>query len=169
MRAEALHLVAKDESDGPFLADLFLQTRRGSFAALGWDEASLGALLRSQFEIREAQYRTAFPNALTRKILVDGEAVGRVDTARSEGRLHIIDLAVTPAAQGQGTGSAALRLVLDEADEAGLVADLHVEALNPARRLYGRAGFTERSDDGVYVFLEREPAPLLNHSSRRSA
>jgi hypothetical protein len=34
---------------------------------------------------------------------------------------------------------------------------VHVEALNPARRLYDRLGFTVADDKGVYVLLERLP------------
>ena len=168
MRSDAFHLVATDGSDEPFLAELFFQTRRGTFEPLGWDEPRLRALLASQHTIREAQYKAQFPEATLRKVVVDGVPVGRVDTVRKDGRLHLIDLAVLPSAQGKGLGSAVLGKVLEEADAAGLGMDLHVEVINPARRLYARAGFVEKQDDGVYLFMEREPAPL-NQPSRRSA
>jgi len=165
MRDATLSLEAVDGNDGPFLFDLFFQTRRGAFAPLGWDEGRLRGLLRSQYDLREAQYRDQFPGASTKKILVGGEAAGRVDTAEEDGRLHIIDFAVMPGAQGRGAGSGVLRGILEKADAAGLVADLHVEAANPARRLYARFGFVERSN----LFMERQPAAPSAEQDRRLA
>ncbi|HTL97929.1 MAG TPA: GNAT family N-acetyltransferase, partial [Holophagaceae bacterium] len=115
------------------------------------------------------QYRDQFPGASTKKILVGGEAAGRVDTAEEDGRLHIIDFAVMPGAQGRGAGSGVLRGILEKADAAGLVADLHVEAANPARRLYARFGFVERSGDGINLFMERQPAAPSAEQDRRLA
>jgi predicted GNAT family acetyltransferase len=48
--------------------------------------------------------------------------------------------------------------VLAEADAAGKRVTIHVERLNPARRLYERLGFSVAEDKGVYLFLERLPA-----------
>lgn len=169
MRDDALRLEAVDGSDDPFLFDLFFQTRRGMFAPLGWDEDQLKGLLRSQYEIRQAQYRIQHPGATTEKICADGAAVGRLDTAQEGGRLHIIDVAVAPGVQGRGIGSSVLQQLLEEADASNLVADLHVETTNPARRLYERLGFVERSGDGINLFMERQPAVPSAESIRRFA
>ena len=47
--------------------------------------------------------------------------------------------------------------MLAEADAAGKRVTIHVEPLNPARRLYDRLGFAVAEDQGVYVLLERLP------------
>jgi ribosomal protein S18 acetylase RimI-like enzyme len=38
---------------------------------------------------------------------------------------------------------------------------IHVEANNPARRLYERLGFRSVADHGVYLLLERAPVESL--------
>ena len=51
-------------------------------------------------------------------------------------------------------------LVHAAAGAAGKPVRMHVERFNPARRLYGRLGFREIADKGVYLLLEWQPGSL---------
>jgi len=59
-----------------------------------------------------------------------------------------------PDHRGAGIGGAILRSLLAEAAAAGKPVRIHVERLNPARRLYERLGFLPVADKGVYVMME---------------
>jgi predicted GNAT family acetyltransferase len=50
--------------------------------------------------------------------------------------------------------------MLAAAGAAGKPVRMHVERFNPARRLYGRLGFREIADKGVYLLLEWQPGSL---------
>jgi len=82
-------------------------------------------------------------------------AAGRVDTDWGPDALHLVDIALLPAFQSKGIGGRVLAGLIEEAAARGLPMDLHVEAENPARRLYRRLGFEERGGDGVYLFMVR--------------
>jgi ribosomal protein S18 acetylase RimI-like enzyme len=66
----------------------------------------------------------------------------------------LIDISLVPAARGAGLGGAILADLIAAAGAAGKRVTLHVERLNPARRLYVRHGFTLVSDKGIYLEME---------------
>ena len=68
-----------------------------------------------------------------------------------------MDIALLPEHRGAGIGSAVLRGLLAEAAAAGKPVRIHVERLNPARRLYERLGFAPIEDKGVYYLMEWRP------------
>jgi GNAT superfamily N-acetyltransferase len=63
---------------------------------------------------------------------------------------------VLPAERGAGVGTAVLTGLLDEADRAGAVVRLTVEAA-AARRLYARLGFATVDRDALREVMERRP------------
>ena len=69
----------------------------------------------------------------------------------------LIDISLVPAARGAGLGSAILADLMHAAGAAGKRVSLHVERLNPARRLYVRHGFTLVGDMGIYLEMEWRP------------
>ena len=107
------------------------------------------------------------PARLRAEVDPDNERVELI--GRLTGEIHPSDrthvylplIAVLPGRQGDGTGTALLRPVLDRCDREGLPA--YLEASNPdSRRLYGRLGFTDRPPldlpDGPRVWpMWREP------------
>ena len=57
--------------------------------------------------------------------------------------------------QRRGIGGGLLRLIQEEAGEAGAGLTIHVEAFNPARRLYERLGFVPvATNNQVYIRME---------------
>jgi GNAT superfamily N-acetyltransferase len=58
--------------------------------------------------------------------------------------------------QGDGIGSAVLRVLLERCDRSGVLVRLNVLQGSPARRLYERHGFTVETEDPVDVFMARQ-------------
>jgi predicted GNAT family acetyltransferase len=73
---------------------------------------------------------------------------------RREGGLRIMDIALLPGFRGRGVGGTILRALQAEAVVDGGGLSIHVEAFNPARRLYERLGFKPAAEAGVYILME---------------
>jgi ribosomal protein S18 acetylase RimI-like enzyme len=138
------------DDDDAFVFALFAQTRRAQFAALGWPSEQLDVLLHQQYDFRRRGYGESYPDAADRVIEIGPEAVGRLLTARLEGRITIIDIAVADRCRGTGIGGAVLALVQGEAAALGADVILQVDVDNPAQRLYTRLGFEVAADHGLY-------------------
>jgi ribosomal protein S18 acetylase RimI-like enzyme len=146
-------------ADQEFRFRVYAGTRADELAVVAWDAAARRAFLRQQFDAREAWYRDQFGGATVDIVTVDGEPAGVLCVDRGA-EIRIVEIALVPERRGRGAGTSLLRAVLAEADAAGKRVTVHVEALNPARRLYDRLGFTVADDKGVYVLLERLPSDL---------
>jgi ribosomal protein S18 acetylase RimI-like enzyme len=136
---------------------------RRSWRPLGWDEAQKGAFLRMQHSAQHRYYRDQFPNADFQIILEGDCPIGRLHVHRREDEIHIIDIALLPEHRRRGIGSALLRDILTEADQAGKPVRIHVEQCNPALHLYERLGFVKIGDTGVYFLMERVPRSSGSH------
>jgi ribosomal protein S18 acetylase RimI-like enzyme len=141
------------DDDLPFVAALYASTRQDELATSGWPAETIALFLAQQHEAQHRHYRHYFPDAKWLILERGGEAVGRLYLRQIEGRLHIIDISLVPAARNQGAGSAILRDLLGHARGRGEAVSIHVEKFNPARRLYARLGFEEVEDRGAYDLL----------------
>jgi GNAT superfamily N-acetyltransferase len=146
------------DEDLPFVAALYASTRADELAQTGWPAPQQQAFLAQQHRAQHQHYRTAFPNAEWLILERSGENIGRlyVDESASD-RTLLIDISLVGEARGRGLGAAILADLLAAAGEAGRSVSLHVERLNPARRLYVRLGFQLVRDMGVYLEMEWRP------------
>ena len=88
-----------------------------------------------------------------------GRGVEEVDgVVEREEELRVLDIVLAPNLRSQGIGSLLLDEVLARARDAGKPVTLHVEANNPAQRLYARMGFRFVQDAGFYQMLRWDPA-----------
>ena len=155
--AAARHGIAyRDERDDdlPFLRALYLSTRAEEVAQTGWPIAAQHAFLNQQFDFQRAHYRAHYP-AEWLVIERAGEALGRLYLERAAGDFRVIDISLIPAARGTGIGGAILSDVIAEAGAAAAKVSIHVEHVNPARRLYDRLGFVAVAEEGPYIRMER--------------
>jgi len=140
--------------DAELLYQIYASTREEELAPLDWDASVKEAFLRQQFQAQDSYYRATFTGA-TYDLILDGDHVlGRLYVNRGEHAWLVLDIALLPKYRGNGIGTRLLRQVIADAQAAGKPVQIHVEQLNPARRLYERLGFQEIDDQGVYLLLE---------------
>lgn len=141
------------EADRDFLLSVYASTREEELAQVEWEEGAREEFLEHQFSAQDHHYRTNYPGATFDVIEVDGERAGRLYVHRGTGEIRIMDIALAPAFRGRGIGTALLRELMDEAGGSGRALSIHVEANNPARRLYERLGFVPAGEHGIYVLM----------------
>ena len=88
-------------------------------------------------------------------ILFDGAPIGRELIDRSGAQCCLVDIALLPAYQNRGIGSARLRQLIEHSERAAQTVVLHVDRSSRAQHLYTRHGFTVVADDGVYLQMVR--------------
>ena len=158
VRAAARFAIAyrtEGEEDEALLAALHASGRGAAFAALGWPEPMLAAILDPQGRAQEQHYQAAYPGAERLVIEQEGIAAGRIAYECRADSLHLIDIALLPERRGAGVGGAILTDLVAHADAQNLPVSLHVEAANPARRLYERLGFQVVDAQPLYLCMER--------------
>ena len=143
--------------DRAFLVELYASVREPELAHVPWDDATRRAFVEQQFAAQDVHYREHYPGATLDVIEVDGEPAGRLYVHRGPRDIRIMDIALAPPFRGRGIGTALLDALIAEAQASGRTLSIHVEADNPARRLYERLGFARAGEHGVYLLLERAP------------
>lgn len=147
MRAFGLSVRPARIADLPFLRALYASTRARELALVRWPAAQRDAFLADQFRLQHLHFTRFHADAdfwVIEQRLAAG-AIGRLYLDRSARIWRIVEIALMPAARGQGLGGALLDWVQRAAGEhhAGGV-DLHVAITNPAAAaLYARHGFRE--------------------------
>src|ERR1700675_4629276 len=94
----------------------------------------------------------------------DGVPVGRLWIDEWRDQIRLVDIALVPDSRGVGIGSALLRQVMDRGAAAGKPVTIHVEAFNPALRLYQRLGFAHVDTNGVYYLMRWTPPQVKTAS-----
>lgn len=88
-----------------------------------------------------------------------GQAIGRLYVHEDyEGSVRIIDITLLPEYRGRGLGTSILKDVIAFADSMKKPVTIHVEAFNPAKKLYEKLGFKKVFETNeVYHLMERTP------------
>ena len=120
------------DADYGFLYGLHVAAMQASVEATwGWDEG----FQRRYFE----EHWDPGPRRI---IVVDGRDVGVVQVEVYQDEIFLAMIAIAPAYQGRGLGTAVIQDVQEKGRKAGLPVTLHVLKTNPdARRLYERLEF----------------------------
>ncbi|MCG3198870.1 MAG: GNAT family N-acetyltransferase [Candidatus Omnitrophica bacterium] len=151
---EGVSLRRIEPSDLPFLSRVYASTRWEELAPVPWTDEQKLAFLEMQFQAQHKWYQEVYDGADLLVVLLDQIPAGRLYLFLSSSEIRIVDIALLPEFRGRGVGGELLRLILAEAGETGRKASIHVEKMNPARRLYDRLGFRITADKGVYDFWE---------------
>ncbi|MDO8361258.1 MAG: GNAT family N-acetyltransferase [Actinomycetota bacterium] len=146
-------------ADEPLLFQIYAASRAAELAQVDWSDEQRLAFLQHQHTAQATAYRSRHPDGEFLVIeLADGRGIGRLYRARlDDGELRVLDIALLPEWCGRGIGGALLADVLAEGEREGALVSLHVEAWNPALRLYTRLGFVEAGRNDVYLRMERRP------------
>lgn len=137
---------------------IYASTRAEEMAMIvDWSDAQKAAFLEQQFRAQHTYYHQQWPDASYQIIVSDSEEIGRLYLDRRETEFRIMDIALLAEHRGKGIGGKIMKDILAEAAEAGKSVTIHVEANNPAMRLYHRLGFEKVEDQGVYHLMKWEP------------
>jgi ribosomal protein S18 acetylase RimI-like enzyme len=145
------------DDDSAFCERLYASTRADELAPVPWPDEAKAQFLRSQYALQRAHYRTHYTGASFLVVEREDRPIGRVYLWQGSSELRIIDIALLPDERGHGLGTLVMSTLIERARDAELVVSLHVEAHNPAQRLYKRLGFRFVEDRGVYHLLEWRP------------
>ena len=160
-RAQLEHLTRRplsetlSETDAAFLLELYADTRADEMAVVPWTDSQKADFVRQQFTAQHTYYHAEYPDATYDLLLVDDLPLGRLYVDRRSDEILILDITLLPEHRGQGLGTALLEELIAESEATRRPLCLHVEAHNPAFRLYSRLGFGVRDSSGFYVRMER--------------
>ena len=149
------------DGDLAFLARVYAASRHDEMAMIPeWSQAQKDHFLQRQFQAQHHHYLKYYPDASYRLIIKEGEEIGRLYIARMNNEIRLMDIALLTAYRGHGIGSGLVRELMEDADRSRKYISLHVEAQNPAKRLYQRLGFTVVGEVGVYQLMHWIPEGL---------
>lgn len=151
-------LRAAGEADYDFMRRLYASTRVEEMQHFPFDEAQKKAFLDQQFAAQFEHYRIHYPTCERNIVEVNGVAAGRLWIDEWRDQIRLVDIALMPEWRGSGIGSRLVHDVLDRGARAGKPVTIHVEAYNPALRLYKRLGFEQVDTNGVYLLMRWTPA-----------
>lgn len=164
MNGEAVTLRPARDDDYAFLRRLYGSTREEEMQHFPFDAAQREAFLDQQFAAQHEHYRIHYPECERNVIERDGLAVGRILVDEWKDQIRVVDIALLPEHRNSGIGSMLLNQVLDRAEAARKDVTIHVEANNPAMRLYERLGFRRIDTNGVYDFMRWTPPQVKTAS-----
>jgi ribosomal protein S18 acetylase RimI-like enzyme len=145
------------DADYDFMRQLYESTRAEEMTRFPFNEAQRKVFLDQQFAAQFEHYGIHYPTCERNIVERDGVQVGRFWIDEWRDQIRIVDIALVAECRGSGIGSQLLHQVIDRATAAGKPVTIHVEAFNPALRLYQRLGFEKVDTNGVYFLMRREP------------
>lgn len=156
--------------DRPALLAVYASTRADELALTGWSDAQRQAFVEMQFSAQWQHYWQHHPQSQCQLVVADspptgadpgGACLGRLWVDRSARQVHVLDIALLPAARGRGLGTALLQALMAEAGQRGVPLLVSVEVHNPARSLYDRLGFRPQgAAQGIYQRMAWQPAAV---------
>jgi ribosomal protein S18 acetylase RimI-like enzyme len=141
------HLRCVHERDQEFIDTLYRSTRE-DLLMLPMDTVFIDSLVRSQQQIHALGVQRNYPNAQTKILESQSQALGRMVFEHTTGDIRLIDIAVLPSAQRQGLARYMLQCLQQMAGTHQASLSLRVVKNNlKARRLYLSAGFQIVDED----------------------
>ena len=149
----ALILRAEAPADLEFSAALYASTRQAELAAIAWSDTEKSAFCRMQFNAQHLHYANHYPGAQFMIVERSGARIGRVYVEQTASAVLLMEITLSPEQRGGGIGAAITAALLRHARANALPMRLHVEPLNPAKRLYERLGFVDVETSGFYTSM----------------
>lgn len=143
--------------DYDFMRLLYHSTRAEEMERFPFDAAQRAAFLDQQFAAQFQHYAVHYPTCERNIIESNGTRIGRMWVDEWRDQIRLVDIALTPEWRGSGVGTKLLQDLLARAAAARKPVTIHVEAFNPALRLYLRLGFEKVDTNGVYHLMKWTP------------
>ena len=153
----SVRLRSAQGSDRAFLMEVYGSTRANEMAIVPWTNEQKAAFVLHQFEAQDAHYRNQYDGAQFQIVEFQGRPVGRLYVHELPDRIHILDIALLPAARNLGIGKFLLEQIQSQGREQNKSVTIYVESYNPAKKLYERIGFKRKESPGnreIYEFME---------------
>ena len=155
----AITLRPATDADYAFMRRLYGDTRAEEMERFPFDAAQREAFLDQQFAAQFQHYALHYPTCERSIIEGDGAPIGRLWIDEWRDQIRLVDISLMPEWRGSGIGSRLLAEVLERGTRVGKPVTIHVEAFNPALRLYERLGFKQVDTNGVYYLMKWTPPP----------
>lgn len=152
------HLSFKEENskDNNFLYSLYTSTREVELSMTNLSEVEKKKFLKSQFELKERDYKSKFENGNFLIIYKKKNPIGRV-VFNIDKTLHIVDIALIKKERSKGYGNLIFKDFFNYAKELQKYTTLSVAKDNfLAMKLYQRLGFIVTNQEGFYYQMIRK-------------
>jgi ribosomal protein S18 acetylase RimI-like enzyme len=143
-------------ADYDFMRRLYHSIRAEEMKQFPLDEAQKTAFLDQQFAAQFAHYEQHYPTCERNIVECEGQPIGRLWIDEWRDQIRLVDIALVPDRRGSGIGTGLVREVLARGTTSSKPVTIHVEAYNPALRLYERLGFKKVDTNGVYYLMRWE-------------
>jgi|SRR5215813_12843432 len=153
-----LTLRSVTNEDEAFLVSVYDSTRADELAQAQWAPGQREAFVKWQFDLQRSEYHTRFPDAEYYVISIDERPAGRIWIGADDTQIRLLDIAILPEFQNRGAGTALLRWLIDQSENANKPLRHMLFVLNnDAHRFYERLGFVIIDDLGAYKHMEYRP------------
>lgn len=148
------------QSDLPFLLQLYASTRESELAQTPFSPEQKAAFLQQQFSAQLHHYTSYYNTELFNIVLLDQVAIGRLFVDHWSAEIRVVDISLMPDYQNQKIGTYLFQLLFTQSQQLQKPVSIHVEQHNPARLWYERLGFQHKSTTNeIYLLMERQPDP----------
>ncbi|AJQ93335.1 GNAT family N-acetyltransferase [Gynuella sunshinyii] len=149
-------------SDRVFLEHLHQSTRE-DLQAIEADAEFIQSIIDMQYRAQTQGYQSQFPNAMSFIIEYQQQSVGRSVLDFGPNEIRVVDIALIPAARGQGFGEAVIRAFMLAAQQVMTPLTLSVTEQNlVARQLYSRMGFQVEEIARPYIRMIWYPSSSVD-------
>lgn len=145
------------DADYDFLRRLYHATREEEMKHFPLSDTEKIIFLNQQFSAQYEHYRIHYPTCERNIVELDGQPIGRMWIDEWSDQIRLVDIALMSGYRATGIGTRLLRDLLARGAKAGKPVTIHVEAYNPALRLYERLGFEKVDTNGVYYLMQWTP------------
>lgn len=161
--ASGVSLRPAGPSDGEFLKRLYGDSR-GDLRLIDGEPDFVEHLVELQYRWRGAGHMGTYPDAQEYVIEKAGDRIGRVLVNFGANTVHLLDIALIPAAQGQGYGHAVLHgLQLAAANVRAPLSLCVLDTNTAAIRLYESLGFMAEERYGAHALMVWYPPGEARH------
>lgn len=153
----AVTLRTATDADYDFMRRLYHAVRAEEMKQFPFSDTQKVIFLNEQFAAQFQHYGIHYPTCERNIVEVDGAPAGRLWIDEWKDQIRLVDIALMPEYRAGGIGSRLLRDILARGAAARKPVTIHVEAYNPALRLYERLGFEKIDTNGVYYLMRWTP------------
>lgn len=155
----AITLREVTDADYDFMRRLYHEVRAEEMKQFPFGEEQRRTFLDSQFAAQTDHYRLHYPSCEWNILERDGQPVGRLLIDEWRDQIRLVDIALVDSARNSGIGTRLLKDIFKRGRKAQKPVTIHVEAYNPALRLYERLGFEQIDTNGIYYLMRWTPPP----------